>query len=217
MTGVEFYRGHGRKRLGKQGYFKLFHLLVLILRFDQNRNVRIGIFPQREEILIRLARFRRVALQYCRAAKSEMRERIERREGRPAAVIQNLLKLAGCLRAFPFTQVGLATQIVLVVEAHAFIAADGLQHLDGLGAVAALHLKLGADQGQVDLVDDCKFRILLDRFVTECLRLGQVATQRQSDADSEEGGRGAGQGRRARDLCATLLALPQDGSQFGIR
>jgi hypothetical protein len=58
-----------------------FQLLVLFLRFNENRQIGIRILQEREEILIRLARSRRVALKRRRACQSEMRERIERREG----------------------------------------------------------------------------------------------------------------------------------------
>jgi len=39
----------------------LSQLFVLPLSFLQDGNIRVRIFPEREEILIRLARFRRVA------------------------------------------------------------------------------------------------------------------------------------------------------------
>src|SRR6185369_17609538 len=40
----------------------LLQLLKLFLRRDQDRKVGVGVFPEREEILVRLTRLRRVAL-----------------------------------------------------------------------------------------------------------------------------------------------------------
>jgi hypothetical protein len=42
----------------KSPHSKLLYLFVLALGFHQNRQIRVRIFPEREEILIRLARFR---------------------------------------------------------------------------------------------------------------------------------------------------------------
>ena len=86
-----------------------------------------------------------------------MRERIERRGGRPAAMRQDRLKFRRCLCAFAFAQVGLAAQIVLIKEAHAFIAARRFEELNGLRAVAALQFERGTNQGQVDFVDQRVF------------------------------------------------------------
>ena len=50
-------------------------LFVFLLRFDQHRQIRIGIFPESEEILIGLARFRCVTRQNCRARQAQLRQR----------------------------------------------------------------------------------------------------------------------------------------------
>src|SRR5712692_5359108 len=90
----------------------LFQLLVFFLRFNQNRNVRVGVFPLREEVLISLARFHRVALKHCCAGESDARERVIVRECSPAAVIENHLKLSRSFIAFLKVQIGLAAEIL---------------------------------------------------------------------------------------------------------
>lgn len=52
-------------------------LLVLFLFFDQNWNIRIGVFPERKKILIGLAAF--IARKSSGASQSLMRQRKERR------------------------------------------------------------------------------------------------------------------------------------------
>ena len=54
-------------------------LKLRVFRFcsDEDGNVRICVFPKREEILIGGAGFRGVALQHVRAGKAEMRERAD--------------------------------------------------------------------------------------------------------------------------------------------
>ena len=47
---------------------KLLQLRVLRLRCDEDRNVRVGVFPKRQEILIRCLGFGRVALHCVGAA-----------------------------------------------------------------------------------------------------------------------------------------------------
>jgi hypothetical protein len=54
---------HLHQRRLIDGSEKLFQLRVLGFRSDKNGNVRVGIFPEREEILIGGAGFRGVALQ----------------------------------------------------------------------------------------------------------------------------------------------------------
>ena len=50
----------------------LLQFWVLSFGLLQNGNIRISVFPQRQEILIRAAGLRRVALQSIRAAEAEM-------------------------------------------------------------------------------------------------------------------------------------------------
>jgi hypothetical protein len=54
----------------------LFQPLILFFRFNQNRNVSVGVFPQREEILVCFAALIYVARERGGARKSEMRERV---------------------------------------------------------------------------------------------------------------------------------------------
>ena len=51
-----------------------FQLFVILLCLNQYRNIVVRIFPQREEVLVSPARFRRVGLQCGRVCHSEMRK-----------------------------------------------------------------------------------------------------------------------------------------------
>src|SRR5262249_13989029 len=86
-------------------------LLVLLLCFNQKREIRLSILPRGEKVLIGLTRHRSVALKHSRAGESELRKRIEVRERRPAAMIEDLLKLRGRLRGFFVFEIGLTAQI----------------------------------------------------------------------------------------------------------
>jgi len=54
-------------------FLGLSQLRVFRLGSDENRNVRVGVFPEREEILIRSAGLGDVALQSIGTSKLEMR------------------------------------------------------------------------------------------------------------------------------------------------
>ena len=51
-----------RKRASQRRLTRLFQFRVLRFRSDENRNVRVGIFPEREEILIGRLSFGGIAL-----------------------------------------------------------------------------------------------------------------------------------------------------------
>jgi hypothetical protein len=63
--------------------------------FFQNRNISIGVFPIREEILVGSPTFRGVAGNCISARKAEARERTYWRVLNYAKVIDNFLKLSG--------------------------------------------------------------------------------------------------------------------------
>ena len=54
---------------------KLLQLRVLRLGGDEDGNIRVGVSPEREEILIGRARLGRIALQHIGAGEAEMHER----------------------------------------------------------------------------------------------------------------------------------------------
>src|SRR5207302_8998450 len=60
------------------GSSNLLQLFVFLTRDDQDRNRGVGLFPQREEILIGAARFCRVTFDYGCARHSELCQRIHR-------------------------------------------------------------------------------------------------------------------------------------------
>jgi len=86
-----------------------FCVFRLALLQDGNVGVGVGVFPQGEEILIRRASLRGVALEDVRAAQAQGREwHIERVE---TTVIQNFLELLGGSPSFAQLQVGLPTHV----------------------------------------------------------------------------------------------------------
>src|SRR5215475_284890 len=196
---------------------RLFQFFVLPLRLDQNWQVGVRALPQRKERLVILAALRRVTLQGRSPRQPQMRQRPERRGGRPAAMIEDRLKFRPRFCALAFAQPGLAAQIVLVEVAHAFIAASGFQNLDSLCAITALQFERGANQGQVDFVDQRVLGIPFDGFVGERLRLRHCATQRQRDASAEVRKWSAWQGSGPSKLGAALLAMPQNSSPLSFQ
>src|SRR6266403_2160180 len=75
-------------------------LLVFQLSFNQNRNIRVGVFPEREKVLISLARSCCIALKDGSACEADVCKRIQNPANRPAAMTKNLLKLSCSFRAF---------------------------------------------------------------------------------------------------------------------
>ena len=70
-----------------------FQLRVLSFRSDENRNVGVGVFPEREEILIGCLGFRGVALHGVGAGEAEMRECSGRTIPQQPAMVENFLEL----------------------------------------------------------------------------------------------------------------------------
>src|SRR5467141_1575764 len=67
-------------------------LLVFQLSFNQNRNIRVSVFPDREKVLISLARSCGIALKDGSAGEADVCKRIQNPANRPAAMTKNLLK-----------------------------------------------------------------------------------------------------------------------------
>jgi hypothetical protein len=72
-------------------------LRVLRLGLSQDRNVRVRVLPQCEEILICRLGFGRVALQYVGATEAKMGKRTDGPVQDEAAMIEDLLELGGGL------------------------------------------------------------------------------------------------------------------------
>src|ERR1043166_7182232 len=75
-------------------------LFVFFLCFNQNRIIRVGVFPERKKVPISLARSCRIALKDSSACEADVCQRIQTPANRPAAMTQNLLKLSSRFRAF---------------------------------------------------------------------------------------------------------------------
>ena len=142
---------------------------------SQDRQVSVGLFPRREEILISLSTLRCIARERRRASQSEMRERIQRRERRVASVIENPLELRRRFRPAPQFQVSLAAQVLRPEFGGGFVTRGSLQLIYGLRRVAALQLQRRANHRQLDRVDDGIFRVEFGQFANERLRLLRLA------------------------------------------
>jgi hypothetical protein len=70
---------------------RLLQFRVLRFGFLQDGNVRVGVFPQREKILVRSLGFRSVALQHIGAGETEMRERADGFVDDDSAVVEYFL------------------------------------------------------------------------------------------------------------------------------
>ena len=81
-TAVHFFHG-------------LLQLRVFRLGGDEDWNVRVGILPEREEILIRRLGLDGVALQSVSAGEAEMRDCTHSRVHHNSAMVEDFLELGG--------------------------------------------------------------------------------------------------------------------------
>src|SRR5262245_44227686 len=152
------------------------NLLVLFLRLDHDWQILVGVFPQREEILVRFARFRQITLNHSRLRQPEMRRNIHDRLRRPAPVIEYFLKFGSGLCAFLFAQVYVPAQVVLPEKTCALVAARGLKDLKRLSAVSTLDFDGGLRHRYAPF-NDWFSGILLEHFIHQGLRLPDFATR----------------------------------------
>ena len=89
-------------------HHELFQLRVLRLRSDENGNVRVGVFPEREEILIGRLGFGGVALHGIGSADLEMRECTDGFVEHNSAMVEDFLELGGGFAALMRGQIGFA-------------------------------------------------------------------------------------------------------------
>jgi hypothetical protein len=100
----------GHKRVCRYESRKRSQLLCLSLgksqrlsgaNFPEHRNFGIGVFPEREEVLISCAGFDSAFLHRVSASEAEMGQRTHRTVLHEAAVVEDLLELRGCRGSFP--------------------------------------------------------------------------------------------------------------------
>ncbi len=89
----------------------LSQLHVFRLGSDEDRNVRVGVFPKREEILIRRLGFGGVALHRIGSADLEMRECADRFVYYNSAMVEDFLEFGGSFAALTRGQIGFAAHI----------------------------------------------------------------------------------------------------------
>ncbi len=89
----------------------LMKLRVLRLRGNQDGDVRVGVFPECEEILIGSLGFDGVALHSIGSADLEMRECSDGSVEHNSAMVEDFLKLSGGFSALIGGKISFATQV----------------------------------------------------------------------------------------------------------
>ena len=79
----------------RKGMRRLRHSRVFRPRFPENRNVRIGVLPERQEIAVGTLRLHRVARKRERSRQLQARHRVHGIDEDDASVIENPLELGG--------------------------------------------------------------------------------------------------------------------------
>src|SRR5207249_10728213 len=90
---------------------ELLQLPVLYLGFLQDGDVGVGVFPEREEILVRALRFGGVACHRVGTSELKTRQCSGHKVHDDTAMIEQLLELGGCGGSIMCQQVGLTAQI----------------------------------------------------------------------------------------------------------
>src|SRR5262249_18538161 len=192
-------------------------LSVLFLSFDQDRYLRVCIFPELEEILIGVTCLRRVTLEGGGACQSEVRQRIEHRSDSLAPVIQDVLKLICRFSALPFPQVSLPQEVAVMNTrgVGAFIAANVVEYPDCLSGITTHDFDGRLNQRHERLINHPVFRILSDPLVNQGLGPFDLLTQGKGDTHVKKGDRTL---RRARNVgepfkrfsrCSPIPSAPQ--------
>src|ERR1700686_1969998 len=124
----------------EKGFFLLLQFLVLCFCLLQDGQIRIGVFPLSEEVLVGGASFGGVARKSKASRQAEASQGDIGRGPESGFVIENFLELGHCLRAVFGLEVSEAAQ----VDRHAscyvaeLVGLCRAQLLDGFGAIAAL-------------------------------------------------------------------------------
>src|ERR1044071_9249959 len=93
--------GNWQSAIGKE----LFQSLVFLPCLSQHRQVGVGVFPEREEILVSLACPSGVAGERGRTSEAEMREHVRRRKKIDSGTVYDRLELPGCLVTHALLQI----------------------------------------------------------------------------------------------------------------
>jgi Carbonic anhydrase len=91
-------------RIGEQSY--LLQLRILRFGFFQNGDVRVGVFPLAEKVLIRVLRFGGVACDYVGTSELKSRQCCGHGVHDKAAMIEQFLELGSCGVSVAFQQIG---------------------------------------------------------------------------------------------------------------
>ena len=98
----------------------LFQLCVLGFRCDEDGDVGVGVFPEREEILISRASFLRVALQRIGTPQTKMCESAQRAVLHNTPIVYQFLVFAGRLASATLSEVRLSSHVYWVEQSSDF-------------------------------------------------------------------------------------------------
>ena len=154
-------------------------------------DVGVGVFPQREEILVGRLGLGRSPDNSEGSAQLQVRQRADRIADHDPAVIENLLELRGGFGALMCRQIGQATHIDRIERAderrsdarrHAqIIRRGGLQQFDAFAGSPSIQCEKRANRRQVNESDCRVLRESPFQIVGECLRAGRFSRESQGE------------------------------------
>src|ERR1700730_12641434 len=132
-------------------------LELCVFRFggEQNRDVRVGVFPEREEILVGLASFIRFAGQSVGPCKAQLRKRMYWLAHEKSWTIHDAFEFSYSIFSVAEAQISLSSEMgclncgYAVRDRAPLIGASGFQQLDGARTVAHTDLYSGMDGRQI--------------------------------------------------------------------
>ena len=141
---------NGLRRRAAAAERKLLQLGVFRLRLREDRDVGVGVFPEREEILVGSLRLDRISRQRERSAQLQVRQCADGIAGNDPAMIENFLEFRSGFGALVCSQIGQAAHIDGIEDSEEprsaaerrpqIIGHGDFQQFDGLGRVAAFRI-----------------------------------------------------------------------------
>lgn len=84
---------------------------IFRLRFFQDRNVRVGVFPKGKEILVGGARLCCITLRSIGTGQANVRQRVDGIYSTQGAMVENLLELGNCLLSLATAKINQAAHV----------------------------------------------------------------------------------------------------------
>ena len=154
----------------------------------ENGDAGVGIFPEREEILVCRFRFCGVAAEGVGAAQAKLCQRMLGRHGANASMIDDLLKFRSRFGTLPGLQVGQAAQVVRqrkLVHAE-FVGLSRPKRIDGLLGSFAIERNCGRNGGRVYAVQKRVRGITVGQVIYYGFGVGRVSSHGERDGGKFE-------------------------------